>query len=141
MKIIGNGTSVKPKTSNLYQPSDTLESDKNVSTIGSIFPQRDWGRLAVNWYCSLEKRSFVITRYNKLLIPITCYKLLPNNTFVIDDKGFPIPDRERCHGYKIAQKLLAAIQGRWEREKDSIGQSKHAVKSAAVGMLRLCGFR
>jgi hypothetical protein len=48
-------------------------------------------------------------------MPITCFKLSPNNTLIMDDKGLPIPDKEKCRGYKTASKLLGKIQSRWEQ--------------------------
>ena len=41
---------------------------------GSIFPQKDRDRWAVNWYCSIHKQSFVITRYRNHFMPITHIK-------------------------------------------------------------------
>lgn len=52
--------------------------------------------------------------------PTTCYKLSQDNIVLMDDKGFPIPDKERCHGYKIAVKLLGDIQNRWEQHLQGI---------------------
>jgi len=40
----------------------------------------------------------------------------------LDNKGFAIPDKEKCQGYKIAQKLLASMQGRWEQHLQGICQ-------------------
>ncbi|MFC1577991.1 tyrosine-type recombinase/integrase [Thermodesulfobacteriota bacterium] len=89
---------------------------------GSIYPLKDRGQWAVNWYCKLEKRSIPITRYKGNLIPITHYKRAKNGETLVDEKGFPIPDKKRCQGYKIAQKLLAQIQGRWEQHLQGICQ-------------------
>ena len=82
---------------------------------GSIFPQKDRGRWAVNWYCTLKKRSFVITRYRNYFMPIIQYSRSSDGSPILDDKGFPIPDKDRCNGYKTAQKLLSAMQSRWEQ--------------------------
>ena len=89
---------------------------------GLIFPQKDRARWAVNWYCTLKKRSFVITKRRNHFMPITRYKLSQDNTVVMDAGGYPIPDKERCHGYKIATKLLGDIQSRWEQHLQGICQ-------------------
>lgn len=54
---------------------------------GSIYYQKDRGRYAINWYCTLAKRSYGIYRY----------------------KG------EFMYHSKIADKCLAMIQARWEQ--------------------------
>jgi hypothetical protein len=89
---------------------------------GSIFPQKDRGRWAINWYCSIQKRSFVITKYKNHFMPITHYERSPNGVPILDDKEFPIPDKGRCQGFKTAQKLLASMQGRWEQHVQGICQ-------------------
>ncbi|MGD9361985.1 MAG: tyrosine-type recombinase/integrase [Desulfobacterales bacterium] len=103
-------------------PKGRLNSEGGLCMKGSIFPQKDRGRWAVNWYCSLNKRSFVITRYRNHFMPISCYKLSPNNTVIFDDKGYPIPDKEKCQGHKTALKLLNSMQGRWEQHSQGICQ-------------------
>jgi hypothetical protein len=99
---------------NVYSPNNSRCLEDNDCVKGSIFPQKDRGRWAVNWYCTLKKRSFVITKRKNHFMPITRYKLSHDNKVIIDEKCFPIPDKERCHGYKIAVKLLGDIQTRWE---------------------------
>ena len=89
---------------------------------GSIFPQKDRNRWAVNWYCSLNRRSYTITRYRNYFMPITCYKRNDKGDFLLDDKGNMIPDKEKCHGYQIAEKLRSSIQARWEQHLQGICQ-------------------
>jgi hypothetical protein len=103
-------------------PQGRMNSEGGLCMKGSIFPQKDRGRWAVNWYCAINKRSFVITRYRNHFMPITYYKRSPENLPIFDDKGFPIPDKEKCQGYKTAQKLLASMQGRWEQHLQGICQ-------------------
>jgi integrase len=81
---------------------------------GSIFPQRDRGRWAVNWYCTIQKRSFVITRYQNNFMPITQFKRTPEGIPLLDDKGYLIPNEKKCYGYKLALTLLGTIRTRWE---------------------------
>lgn len=112
MNNIGNERLTKttnPKKKNSPTP------ENYVCMKGSIFPQRDRGRWAVNWYCSLKKRSYVITRYKGNFMPISCYQYSKNGTPILDEHGSPIPNIQKCHGYKTAQKLLALMQGRWEQ--------------------------
>lgn len=122
MKEIGNGVerqNINPKTEDLH---NSVGSGIDVSTKGSVFPQKDRGRWAVSWYCSIRKRPYTITRYRDHFMPITCYKKSSNGLPINDDKGFPIPNKKKCHGYKIANKLLSVIQGRWEDHLQGICQ-------------------
>ena len=45
---------INPKSQKV---SSSTSSEKVTCMKGSIFPQKDRGRWAVSWYCSLEKRS------------------------------------------------------------------------------------
>ena len=121
MNSIGNGNSTLTTNPNYERFQNSIRLN-NVSTKGSIFPQKDRGRWAVNWYCTIKKRSFVITRYNNNFMPITCYEKSAFGIPIIDDKGFPIPDKDKCNGYKMAAKLLSLIQARWEDHLQGICQ-------------------
>jgi integrase len=110
---------INPKSQKI---SSSTSSEKVTCMKGSIFPQKDRGRWAVSWYCSLEKRSYVITRYNDHFMHITCYKTSSDGRPLLDEDGYPIPDEQKCIGYKIAGKLLADIQRRWEQHLSGICQ-------------------
>lgn len=115
MKNLGNETVGQTITSNPTHQTFNSESTNGICMKGSIFPQKDRNRWAVNWYCSLNKRSFVITRYRNHFMPITCYKIGRNGKPHVDDKGCMVPDFKKCQGYKTAQKLLSSMQARWEQ--------------------------
>jgi integrase len=46
--------------------------------------------------------------------------LTKNGKVVVDEKGRPLPDPNKCQGYKLAQKLLSSIQGRWEQHEKGL---------------------
>jgi hypothetical protein len=110
MKDNGNEKVTQTYNPNSHKISSSASSERVICMKGSIFPQKDRGRWAVGWHCSLAKRSYVITRYNDHFMHITCYKTASNGNPILDKKGFPIPDKDKCQGYRIAGKLLAKIQ-------------------------------
>ena len=55
-------------------------------------------------------------------MPITCYKRSSDGSHLLDDKGYPIPDKDKCQGYKIAIKLLSNMQERWQQHLQGICQ-------------------
>ena len=122
MKKFGHGLVAQTLISNFTNQDCNTQSEIGTCMKGSIFPQKDRNRWAVNWYCSLNKRSYTITRYRNHFMPITCYQRNDRGDILLDNKGNMIPDKERCHGYHTAQKLLASIQARWEQHCQGICQ-------------------
>ena len=55
-------------------------------------------------------------------MPITQIKRSSNGMPIFDEKGFAIPDKKRCYGHKMADKLLKGMQGRWEQHLQGICQ-------------------
>lgn len=75
---------------------------------GSIRYHSDRNR----WSVYFKRKT--IYKYNGHYMPCTAFKM-KNGQIILDDHGRPTPDRSKCKGYQLAQKLLSLIQGRWEQ--------------------------
>lgn len=83
---------------------------------GSIHYQSDRNRWRVVWYDNKIHKHHYIHKYNGNYMPCTAF-IMKNSQIVLDHKGKATPDKARCQGYKLAQKLLALIQGRYEQSQ------------------------
>ena len=81
---------------------------------GSIQYQIDRNRWRVVWYDEKAHKNRFIYKYDGGYMPCTAFKMR-NGQLILNKKNHPIPDKSKCHGYKLAEKLRALIQGRWEQ--------------------------
>ena len=81
---------------------------------GSIHYQKDRNRWRVVWYDIRARKNRHIYRYNGQYMPCTVFKMRGGQV-LLDIKGRPSPDKDKCQGYEMARKLRALMQGRWEQ--------------------------
>ena len=84
---------------------------------GKIYYQRDRNRWRVYWYDQKARKDRFIYRYKGQFMACSAFKM-KGRQLVLDNRGRPIPDKEKCQGYAMAQKLRALIQGRWEQHQN-----------------------
>lgn len=82
---------------------------------GKPYYAADRHRWRVGWWDEKVKKFRLIDKYNGNYMPCTAFEKEKNGQYRLDGKERFIPDKEKCQGYKLAQKLLALIQGRWEQ--------------------------
>lgn len=108
------------KSLTAYSSYNTLRSHynaldrKDMCMKGSIHYQADRNRWVVAWYDIKAHKTRLITRYEGSYMPCTAFHM-KNGMVVLNEKGRPIPDKDKCQGYELARKLRALIQGRWEQ--------------------------
>ena len=83
---------------------------------GKIYYQSDRNRWRVVWYDNKTKKNIHIYRYNGHFMPCTAFKKT-NGKEIKGKNGTSLPDKNKCTGYKIADKLRSAIQSRYEQSQ------------------------
>jgi integrase len=81
---------------------------------GKPYYASDRNRWRVGWWDEKAKKWRLIDKYNGNYMPCTAFKMNAGQ-ILLNEKNKPIPDKDKCQGYKLALKLLALIQGRWEQ--------------------------
>ena len=102
---------------NIMNSIDRLFNNSGVCMKGKIYYQPDRHRWMVYWYDQIARKNRFITKYKGNHMPCTAFKM-NDGQMVFDKKGRLIPDKKKCKGYKLAEKLLSTIQGRWEQHEN-----------------------
>ena len=83
---------------------------------GKIYPRHDRRAWVVVWYDAKARKDRFIYKIDGQPMPFTAYQIKKGQV-VLDKKGRPIPDKDKCHGYELARKLRGRIQARWEQHE------------------------
>lgn len=84
---------------------------------GYIVYMRDRNRWRLRWWDEKAHKHRNIDKRKGHYMPVTAFVLNKNGQPKLDERGRLVPDKEKCSGYKMAEKLRASIQERWEQAK------------------------